>query len=621
MLHRSDIEVQRNTLITDVLWVEQNLVFQLDRNEELLQRIGSEVVSGHATSRDFELRSRALLSNSEGLIQILRIDANGALVEAVPELLPDGLRGNGARTYPSRELLQLAQSVGKRVYGPPYSSPPQDHQFEIHVPLFVAGDFAGAVVGVYSLRSLVSQMVPWWFAEKYRLNIVDTAGQILASKTGVDTGSDGPSYQMALEPPGQGLALQVIAHRSETRLLPALLFTTIVALSAAIVWSLWALRRHVQRRFAAEAALREEHAFRKAMEDSLLTGMRARDLEGRITYVNPAFCRMVGWSAEELIGLTPPMPYWAQEDIEHTRTVHDSVLSGHPPAEGVEVRLQRKDGTRFDALIFEAPLIDTQGRQTGWMGSVLDITERKRAQEFERQQQEKLQATARLVTMGELASTLAHELNQPLAAISSYNTGCLNKLDGGEYSAAELAPVLRKIGQQAQRAGQIIRRVHDFVRRSEPNRESCDVNSIIEDALGLMEPDTRRQGTAIVSALSAHLPPVMADRVMVEQLVLNLMRNGMDAMRGLPQERRRLVISSAPAGNAVEVAIADHGCGIPPEIAVKLFEPFYTTKSEGMGMGLNICRSIIELHKGRLWFEANPAGGTIFRFTLPLDGK
>jgi two-component system sensor histidine kinase DctS len=223
------------------------------------------------------------------------------------------------------------------------------------------------------------------------------------------------------------------------------------------------------------------------MEDSLMVGMRARDLEGRVTYVNPAFLQMVGFSAEELIGREPPMPYWAPEEMERTLLLHNKVLEGKAPHEGFEIRLMRKDGSRFDALIYEAPLIDADGRQTGWMGSIIDVTARKHAEELARQQQEKLQVTARLVTMGEMASTLAHELNQPLAAITSYNAGCLNKLESGNFSAVQLKEALGKLGVQAQRAGHIIRRVHDFVRKSEPKLAPCDLAEVIDDSIGFIE--------------------------------------------------------------------------------------------------------------------------------------
>lgn len=616
-LHRNDRDEQRATLISDVLWVEQDLRFQMERNQEQLYQLGVDALRGTANAEAFDLRAQALIGNSQGLVRISRLDGSGRPLTQSPAAMP---RDEGrSEATPSSEAQDVARRLGKAAYSAGYPVAPADTQFEIHVPLFSNGAYTGSVVGVYSLRLLLAKMVPWWFAEKYRLNVLDSNGAVLAAKSNVKGNSTTLSYQIAFDPPGHGLTLEVISQRVETRLMPVLLVSTIIALLIAIVISLSSLRRHVQGRYAAELALREEHAFRKAMEDSLLTGMRARDLEGRIIYVNPAFCRMVGWSAQELIGLTPPMPYWAPEEFDQTRAVHDSILRHGAPDEGVELTLQRKNGERFEALIFEAPLIDAQGKQRGWMGSVLDITERKRVQEFERQQQEKLQSTARLVTMGELASTLAHELNQPLSAIASYNTGCVNKLEAGELGRDQILPVLRKLGQQAQRAGQIIRRVHDFVRRSEPNRMPCDINSIIDDALELLEPTVRKRGAWISAHCVAGLGEVMADRVMIEQVVLNLARNGLDAMAHLPPEKRSLGVRTAKHDDGtLRISIADSGSGISPEIAEKLFAPFFTTKAEGMGMGLNICRSIIELHQGRLWFEANPDGGTTFHFTLPL---
>jgi two-component system sensor histidine kinase DctS len=357
------------------------------------------------------------------------------------------------------------------------------------------------------------------------------------------------------------------------------------------------------------------------MEDSLLTGMRARDLEGRVVYVNPAFCRMVGRSAEELIGLKPPMPYWAPEEYEATLAVHQQVLAGKAPSEGVEVRLQRRNGERFDALIYEAPLIDEQGRHTGWMGSVLDITERKRAEELARQQQDKLQFTSRLVTMGEMASTLAHELNQPLSAIASYTTGCLNLLEAGSVDRAELRTALEKSANQAQRAGRIIRRVHEFVKKRESRRAPCAINEVIEDALGLVDADARKRGVRLTWKPGENLPELMADRVMIEQVLLNLMRNGMDAMVNTPAARRELRVESRREGEGLRVSVADQGPGIAAEVAAHLYEPFFTTKSEGMGMGLNICRSIVEFHQGRLWHEPRPEGGTVFHLTLGGGGE
>jgi two-component system sensor histidine kinase DctS len=380
---------------------------------------------------------------------------------------------------------------------------------------------------------------------------------------------------------------------------------------------MWALRRHTQRRLAAERALRDEHAFRKAMEDSVQTGLRARDLEGRITYVNPAFCAMVGWGAEELIGRQPPMPYWVDEEIEATRALHDRILAGAGPERGFEVSFKRRNGEVFPVLIHEAPLIDASGRQTGWMSSVIDISDQKRAAELAHQQAERLQATQRLIAMGEMASSLAHELNQPLAAIAGYNAGCLNMLSSGKANLDDIEAALGKSTEQAQRAGRIIRRIYEFVRRAEPKSEPCDLAGLIDEVIGLVEPDARRQGMRIQREVEAALPPVQGDRILLGQVVLNLIRNGIDAMREVAPERRSLTVAAECEADQVHLRIADQGHGIPADVAERLFEPFFTTKAEGMGMGLNICRSVVEGHKGRLWIDPNPEGGSIVHVLLP----
>jgi two-component system sensor histidine kinase DctS len=293
-------------------------------------------------------------------------------------------------------------------------------------------------------------------------------------------------------------------------------------------------------------------------------------------------------------------------------------MEGNAPREGFEIRFMRKDGSRFDALVYEAPLIDADGQHTGWMASILDVTARKLAEELARQQQEKLQLTSRLVTMGEMASTLAHELNQPLAAITSYNTGCLNKLESGVFTRDELAGALTKLGVQAQRAGRIIRRVHDFVRKSEPKRAPCDLAEVIDDSIGFIESAAKNRHIRIVREIQGMRPELMADQVMLEQVLLNLMRNALEAMNDQPPERRRLTIKLSQLENQMEIRVIDLGPGIPSEVQEKLFTPFFSTKAEGMGMGLNICRSIIEFHQGRLWVESNPEGGTNFVITLPI---
>lgn len=618
MLHRQEIEEQRSTLISDILWAEQNLHFQLARSEEQLKQLAQDYFAGDLGGGRFEPRVKSLLLNNPGITQLLILNEGDSVLYSAPGPEDRAVAGEKLRPEPARQAIRLSRSIGSPIYSASYASG-AEWLFDIVVPHFHDGRYIGSILGTYSVRMLLAEQVPWWFAQKYRLSIADASGVILGSKSNVEAGEEALSHQIPFDPPGHGLLLVATSYKAETSLMRNILALAIIGLAAAVLTSLWALRRHMLGRLAAEQALRNEHAFRKAMEDSLLTGLRARDLEGRIIYVNPAFCRMTDFPASELVGRKPPMPYWAPEEYETTLAMHQKVLAGLGSSEGVEVRLQRNTGERFDALIYEAPLIDAEGRHTGWMGSVLDITERKRAEDLARQQQDKLQFTARLVTMGEMASTLAHELNQPLSAIASYTTGCINHLDSGTLPSDELRKALGKVAQQAQRAGRIIRRVHDFVRRSEPQRSPCAINAVIDEAIGFIEVNARKRGVKIVRELADGLPGLSADRVMIEQVLLNLMRNGMDAMRTMPPERRQLIVSTAPADGGLLISVADRGSGISRETAEHLFEPFFSTKPDGMGMGLNICRSIIEFHKGRLWAEANPEGGTIFRFTLPAQ--
>jgi two-component system sensor histidine kinase DctS len=364
-----------------------------------------------------------------------------------------------------------------------------------------------------------------------------------------------------------------------------------------------------------EEQLRHEYAFRKAMEDSLDTGMRARNLEGEIIYVNPAFCRMVGLSAAELIGCRPPMPYWADDYMDETLAIHDRVLAGDGPELGFELKFKRSNGDVIDVLIHEAPLIDAHGKHSGWMSSMVDISERKQADARARQQQERLQSTARLVAMGEMASSIAHELNQPLAAISSYCAGAANMLRD-EAPVAEVVPALDKAVEQARRAGQVIRRMYSLARHSGHRFEPIRLAERLDAALALTEAEMRQAAIHLVREVSDP-PMVEGDPVLLEQALLNLLRNAIDSMRDTPADRRQLLVELGSVDGYARLSIADRGCGIDASIADKLFDPLFTTKDEGMGMGLAICRSVVENHRGRLSFEANPGGGTVFRILLP----
>jgi len=264
------------------------------------------------------------------------------------------------------------------------------------------------------------------------------------------------------------------------------------------------------------------------------------------------------------------------------------------------------------------------------MSAFIDISEQRRIEELSRASQERLQASARLATVGEMASLLSHELTQPLAAIASYATGSLNMLGPhAKGEQAEVAMAVRRIAEQADRAGQVIRSVHDFVRRRDRTREAVAPQALIDAVLPLVRLQARKLGVSIEVALEDGLPKAMCDRTLVEQVLLNLARNGMQAMdaadsaagRVLRLRVARVVAVGGPgaedARRWLEFSVADFGCGISEQVAGRLFTPFFTTRPDGMGLGLSLCRTVVEQHGGVLMFEPNTPRGTVFRFTLP----
>ena len=377
--------------------------------------------------------------------------------------------------------------------------------------------------------------------------------------------------------------------------------------------------------------LNELRDFKRALDMHAIVAVT--DLQGRITYVNPAFCAMVGFEPQELLGHGSPAPYWPPELAGEYQKRQEIRLAGRhlPPREGYESVFMRKDGSRFPVLVFEAPLINHEGVQTGWMSAFMDISEQRRVEELSRASQERLQATARLATVGEMASLLSHELNQPLAAISSYATGSINLLNsqalaaGGETdSLADIETAMRRIAQQAERAGKVIKSVHDFVRRRDKDREAVAPRALIDAIMPLVTLQARKLDVRVETRLAPGLPPVLCDRTMVEQVLLNLARNAMQAMDQAQVDQPSLVIDVRQSEDGkpwLAFSVADVGPGISEEVNRQLFTPFFTTKSEGMGLGLSLCRTVVEQHGGFLGFEPNHPRGTIFRFTLPVDPR
>ena len=580
---------------------------------------------------DWDAAASRLLREHRELLRIEQRDASLQLIQVVETPYRKPVFDRLPRPQAQADVrLACAQAMrlSQPAYSTSYFAPQGDglglEVMELCVPQGSGREVTGFLVASYALSGVLSSFVGPQLARNQEVSFNETDGTRLALYGQAQRGRRTFTSQYLLDLPGNTLLLRMNSWRSAPDLFPNVMTALVTAMSIALVAVLVLLGRDMRRRQRVERDLADALAFRKAMENSLVTGLRARDLSGRITYVNPAFCAMVGFSAEEILDRAMPPPYWPPDLVEEYLRRHENRHAGgqQPPREGFESVFVRKDGVRFPVLIIEAPLINAQGEQTGWMSACLDISEQRRVEEVSRASQERLQATARLATVGEMASLLSHELNQPLAAISSYATGSRNLLQSGDVQGLDGA--LQRIAQQAERAGKVIRSVHDFLRRRDQPREPVHPQALWEAVIPLVTLQARKLGVGVVSRIPADLPQVLCDRTMVEQVLLNLVRNAMQAMdeAGVARPTLTLQVRRAEQPNEpgrvwLEFSVADIGPGVPEAVKGQLFTPFFTTKAEGMGLGLSLCRTVVEQHGGQLSFEPNTPQGTIFRFMLP----
>ena len=594
-----------------------------------LQSLQSLLWNEPATAQWRSDASQMIRARSE-IVRIERRDAAFRIEDAVQTPLLATLFTAIPRAALSLEA-EFACSAARRSGSPAFSRSyfaPQPGGYgleliDLCMPAPQRGGPAGSMVASFALAALLDEALAADATRSHELSFVEGDGTRLA-RAGTVRGVGIYRAEHSIDVAGATLRLRADSAQGRPHLIPNLSLALVLGLSIALFALVLLLARDVRRRAAAEARLAEALAFRKAMEDSLITGLRARDLAGRTTYVNPAFGRMVGFAADELQQAATP-PYWPPEHAaeyaaRQARRLGAIAASGEARV-GYESMFMRRNGERFPVMIYEAPLVDSAGRHSGWMSAALDLTDQRRVEELSRQQQERLQATARLATVGEMASLLSHELNQPLAAIASYASGSLNLLDASTTADGELRALMRqslaRIAEQAERAGRTIKSVHDFVRRREQAREAISAATLLDAVLPLVRLQARKSGTRIEVDLPAPPPRVWADRTMVEQVLLNLSRNAIQAMEGeaTALSARVLRVAVRPAGGRVEFRVSDAGPGIADDVAQRLFTPFFTTRSEGMGLGLSLCRTVIEQHGGALDFDTSPAGST-FAFTL-----
>jgi PAS domain S-box-containing protein len=775
-LRNEEIERETESVKRDVEITQNHMGLRLVQNQESLLRMARELVTRELSSDEFTAQAIAFARERPEVTHLTWVNARR-----------DPRASHWARVYPVQpgEATQqatlpvqgrpgepeaaflAARETRTAAYSRAFADAGGNKVFQLQVPLIERGVFAGALIAEYSIDALVRNFVPDDVSRRHVISIVDEKQAVLAATVTPLPGQAQPRTPRApivsdapLTPALNGLLLRAHGYRTSVGLIGNTLFWMVVALSVLTVWMLLGTWRHMRRRSQIQGALVQETNFRRAMENSMPTGMRAMDLEGRISYVNAAFCQMTGFSSAELVGRLPPYPHWPQDRLEENARLLKQELQGRSPAGGIEVKVQRKDGSVFDARMYVSPLIDPKGQQTGWMTSMTNITEAKRirdqlsasherfttvlegldasvsvlsvqqgellfvnrsyrlwfgadanghlqmaggviagpyspldrddevdplsglptqaitergtsprevyveglqkwfdvrsrylqwtdgrlaqmliatditgrlrAEEQFRAQAEKAQVTSRLVTMGEMASSVAHELNQPLTAITNYCNGMVSRVKAESIAPEDLIATLEKTARQAQRAGEIIRRIRAFVKRSEPQRVPAAPRQIVDDAVELAGIELRRRNVAIHTYVAQRLPRIMVDPILIEQVLMNLLKNAAEAIdtAQLAPSRRHIELRVVPRhtadeGGVIEFSVTDMGPGIGLEVVDRLYEAFFSTKAEGLGIGLSLCRTIVESHRGRMRAQNLYNGALVvgcrFSFTIPVE--
>ena len=774
-LRVEEIEREQEAIKRDVEYAQQRLRLRLLERQEQVMRLARDVSNKEVRTDQFLMRAEALVQQYPEFLSLTWIDDRRQILanQSVSSIAP-GLQmrtGSVLSIGETEAHYSLARDLMQPIYGQLEASTEREDRtnvLQLHSPLSTnQGRFSGVILAEYSMEGLLRYGIPTEVLAKYAVALQDgngrfMAGQIIPKRIALWSilpGSDKPNndYQIPVSPVGNDLVLRAQAWRTSQGLVGSGLFWLVSVLSVMTAWMLIGNWRHTRRRLQAQKALVAETNFRRAMENSMLTGMRALDLRGRITYVNPAFCQMTGWSESDLVGAVAPFPYWPDQDRELLMQRLEEEISGQHSAGGFQVRVKRKGGELFDARMYVSPLIDAKGQQTGWMTSMTDITEpnrireqlasaherftivlealdasvsvaplgskellfanklyrlwfnknteghlrllqqagaytgeqasddvddmaglptesltiaqsenaeiyidelgkwlevrsryinwadgrlaqmviasditpRRQAEELSAQQAERAQNASRLITMGEMASSVAHELNQPLTAISNYCSGMISRIKSEQIKEEDLLFALDKTARQAQRAGQIILRIRSFVKRSEPNRTLSDVSAMVSESLELAEIEMRRRHVRLSHYMAARLPQLLVDPILIEQVLINLMKNAaesIDSANRPPDQRQvelRIVPKQIDQQSVVEFSVTDTGKGLPPEDIERVYEAFFSTKAEGMGIGLNLCRSIIESHQGRITAENLYNGAEVtgcrFSFWIPVE--
>lgn len=375
------------------------------------------------------------------------------------------------------------------------------------------------------------------------------------------------------------------------------------------------------RKESEEQLRRSEAELRLAQELANLGNYVMHARAGEPDYFSPQLYRILGVqpgdaavAREEFLGK------WVHSSDRKRVAEEFALMDAGKSALDVEYQVVLRDGTMKHLHHLAQAVFGPDGRVQKYVGTIHDITDRRRAEDEARVLQERLTHFSRLSTMGEMAAGLAHEINQPLSAIATYAQACQRLLRGPEPDAGDIVAALEQINAQALRAGEVIRRLRNFVKNREVKREPVNCARLLEDLRTLAETDARLHNIRLRLDCQEPLPTVYADPIQLQQVVLNLVRNAIDAMSDAPEDRREVVLMTREVTDGeIEVTVADHGTGLAPEATEHLFNPFFTTKASGTGLGLAISRSIVRAHGGRLWHTPNEGSGVRFHFTLPVS--
>jgi len=775
-LRNEEIERVSDALRRDTEVAQQQIRLHLIENQEQLVRMARELATRDIDGTNFLPQAMAFQRERPEVRRLVWLNNQRrvrAALDVLDDYAPDVATQNSVPSTslpldeepPSgpEDAFRSARRTRQPTYSHAFVAGDKVTVFQIQVPLIDRNGFLGVLLAEYSVEALLRHYVPSEVTRRHPVSILGDEGQLVASTITAMPGQPLAApvlhHDVPLAPMANGLTLRGQGYKTSISLIGNTLFWMVVALSVLTVWMLLGTWRHMRRRAQIQDALTQEINFRRAMENSMLTGMRAMDTDGRVTYVNPAFCAMTGYTETELINGRPPFPYWPSDRIEENARLFQQELQGRTPVGGIEVKVMRKDGSIFDSRMYVSPLIDPKGHQTGWMTSMTNITEakrirdqlsaaherfttvlegleaavsvlsvqrgellfanrsyrlwfgsdagghgvlantappppapdteddttdalsglptaelteagpqtrevfveslqmwfdvrarylqwtdgrlahmliatditaRRRVEEQARQQAERAQVTSRLITMGEMASSVAHELNQPLTAINNYCNGMVSRLKNKAIDEEGLIAALQKTARQAERAGQVIHRIRSFVKRSAPQRQPAQASQIVDDAVELASIEIKRRKVALHVYVAQRMPWLLCDPILIEQVLMNLLKNAAEAIdnAGLSSERRHIELQVVPRpdsedGDVIEFSVTDTGPGMSEETLGRIYEAFYSTKANGMGIGLSLCRSIIESHQGRMraanLYNGSAVTGCKFSFTVPVD--